>query len=152
MRRQDLKSNVKVDVYKINWSWNRNTERWLRNITKGKTILNICCGSSYIGNVRADINPELKPDVICDVKNPPFREGAFDVVLCDPPFSYYNKFKWVNNLSKIARNELILSSPFHVPWIKGFKKTLYATIQRGNFFVRLWISYQKKNYSLEAYN
>lgn len=147
MRSQDLQSNVQIEIYKINWSWNKNTEKWLRHMCKNKTILNIPCGLSQLGNVRADIDKNMNPDVICDVHHLPFRDQCFDVIVCDPPFSLYNHFKWVNRLARVSR-ELLLCSPIHVPWLKGMRKKIYATIQRGNFFVRLWIQYTPKNQEL----
>ena len=147
MRQQDLKSTVKVETYKINWSWNKNTEKWLRHMCKDKNILNVPCGMSMVGDIRADIDPTVKPDVVCDVHHLPFKDQSFDIIVCDPPFNLYNKFKWVNRMARVGR-DILLCSPIHVPWLKGMKKSIYATIQRGNFFVRLWILYTPKNHQV----
>jgi len=148
MRLQDLRSNVKVEEYKINWSWNRKTDFWLLRHCIGRT-LNVCCGRSKIGDLRIDIDPSLEPDMIGDVMDLPFRPGTFGTVICDPPFSLYNRFKWIYRLADLAERRLILSAPGGIfPRIKGFKAEYMATIQRGNMFVRYWIIYTRKNHLL----
>jgi hypothetical protein len=107
-----LKKKDKILTFKPNWEWDRNTEEWLKSICIGYT-LNFPCGNSYIGDVRADIDPNVKPDVIANLKDPfkTFKKLQFDTVVCDPPFEYYNKLGWVHNLSKLARKRLILFTP-----------------------------------------
>ncbi len=143
-----MKSNTALQVFKINWTWGSKTELWTKHMLKNRTILNIPCGKSQVGNIRADIDPTIKPDLVCDIHALPFRPQSFDAVLCDPPFSLYNKWKWVNRLSHIAKRNLLLSIPASIPYLKGFKKELYATIHKSNFFVRYWVFYTKRNHEL----
>jgi len=85
----------------------------------------------------------MNPDVICSVKKPPFRKGSFETVICDPPFSLYNKFKWVHNLALLCKKRVILSHPlFNINLKKGFRRQLYAT-DIGGFFLRLWSIHDK---------
>lgn len=37
--------------------------------------------------IRMDINPEVKPDIVGDAHNLPFKDNVFDLVLLDPPYS-----------------------------------------------------------------
>lgn len=132
-----------MKAYKIRWSWDEKTDRWLRKNTIGFS-LNICCGMSKVGTVRADLDRGVRPDIICDIKNPPFKADSFDTVICDPPFSLYNKFKWVHNLSKIAKKRVILSHPLFDLKLKhsAWKRRFYVTSQYGRF-LRLWSFHDK---------
>jgi SAM-dependent methyltransferase len=37
--------------------------------------------------IRVDVNPEVEPDVVADAHNLPFKDGTFDIVILDPPYS-----------------------------------------------------------------
>jgi len=148
LRRQDLRPNAKVETYQINWSWNKKTDFWLLRHCIG-TTLHVCCGMSKIGDLRVDIDPMVKPDMICDVMELPFRAGSFETIICDPPFSLFNRFKWIYKLADMCTKRLIISAPGGIfPRLKGFKTEYKATIQRGNLFVRYWLIYTKKNHNL----
>jgi len=138
-----------VEVYKKNWSWSKDLERWFRHLSKKRYSLNFPCGLSQFGDIRADIDPKVKPDIICDLYNPPFRKGSFTFVLIDPPFRCYNRFKWLADLVNLSTDLVLISTPGIVPFIKGFKKELYSTLERGKFFVRHFVLYKKKNKTLE---
>jgi 16S rRNA G966 N2-methylase RsmD len=36
---------------------------------------------------RCDINPDVKPDVVCDAHYLPFHNNEFDLVILDPPYN-----------------------------------------------------------------
>jgi hypothetical protein len=128
---------------------------FLRRMAVGYT-LNICCGLDPTGDVKADIDAELveklnsiKIDcsdyVVCDVMHPPFRAGSFDTVICDPPFSFYNRFKWLHLLEVIARKRLILCVPLVNIHLNRnmWEKELYYIDSTG-IFLRLWWIFTKK--------
>ena len=140
-----------MELYQVNWSWSKDTERFLRNITSGKTVLSLPCGMSKVGSVRADLDPKTKPDIICSLFYPPFKPLSFDTVICDPPFNYFNKFAWMLPLSDLAKDEFILCSPKILPRLKHFSRTLYATIQRNNFFIRNWIYFKRRSARIKSY-
>jgi hypothetical protein len=54
-----------------------------------KRVLDATCSISrrwpQEADVRVDINPSAKPDVVADARYLPFRDGAFSDVYCDPP-------------------------------------------------------------------
>ena len=53
---------------------------------KPQSILQPFGGMAEYG-IRCDINPEVKPDIVCDAHNLPFSDNTFNFVLCDPPYS-----------------------------------------------------------------
>lgn len=40
-----------IQVYQVNWSWNKDVDKWLRKISIGRT-LNFPCGMSKVGDVK----------------------------------------------------------------------------------------------------
>lgn len=98
-----------ANVFKTEWPWPKSVETWLRTKVIG-SCLHLCCGNSHIG-FRADIRPEVKPDIILDARWPPFKPGSFDTVICDPPWSWYCSFSWILRIKDLARRRLILSGP-----------------------------------------
>ena len=139
------KHSEAIEIYQVRWSWDRHTERWCRRWLAGLFSLNMPCGMSQTGSIRADIDPSVHPDIICDLDNLPFRPGAFDFILCDPPFSFYGRFKWLIKLSDLSRHRILICTNGVVPRIRGYKRDLFATLQKGNFFVRHWVLYTKRN-------
>lgn len=67
---------------------------------RGSKILHPFGGKAEYG-VKIDINPKVNPDCIADAHNLPFKDGSFDVVILDPPYS--------NEQSK----ELYSTGPLH---------------------------------------
>jgi len=76
-------------------------EDWLVNLAsdilkkpkEDLEILNLFCGMNYYGT-RVDINPEVKPDILCDahdvsmyIRKNGMSSGKFDFILADPPYS-----------------------------------------------------------------
>ena len=136
-----------LKTYRLNFSWDKDTEDWLRHQKKGST-LNICCGMSRVGDIRADLDRTIDPDIVCDVHYPPFRANSFDTVICDPPFSIYNRFRWLHGLARLVRYRLILSNPSTVINLRRgrWTKTLYATESasgKWTRFLRLWTFFDK---------
>ncbi len=123
-------------------------DKKLFKFCEGKFTLNFPCGMSPVGDIRADILPELKPDVICDLKHPPFRAGSFDVVICDPPFSLFNRFRWLLPIKDLARSYFLLSTPKLAPLMRGFKREVLWTSVKDKLFLRPWLLYTKKNQNL----
>lgn len=101
--------------YRAGWSDPTDVQRWINDeLCKGETLV-FPSGKSTIGDVTADVDAELNPDVIADLKAPleTFEEQSFDTVYCDPPYSFYSDphEEWLRPLWKIARERLILQTP-----------------------------------------
>lgn len=119
-------------------------DKHLKEFTHGLFTLNFPCGKSTVGDVRVDILPELKPDVIADLKHPPFRPGVFEVVICDPPFSIFNRFRWLLDLKDLTSKYFLLSTPKLSPRFKGFTRKVIWTSVKDKLFFRPWILYTRK--------
>lgn len=104
-----------------------------------------------VGNVRADIDPSVKPDIICDLNHPPFKMESFDVVICDPPASQFAKYKWILYVSAIARQVFFLWTPGTVFSLKHFTINFDVTYRRGNIFARLFVRYKRKQSTLTSF-
>jgi len=101
-----------TEFYKPNWSDSDDVAKWLeREIFTGE-VLNFPSGESHVGDIRADIDPSVKPDVVASIDDPPFPDDAFDTVYCDPPYSYhaYDKNQFVLELWDCAKEKLVLQT------------------------------------------
>lgn len=139
--------------YKPTWSWDYDIEMELRKYCIGKT-LNFPCGNSQLGDVRADIDKSVNPDIIADIMNPlkTFKKGEFDTVICDPPFPYYRKTGWVHEISKIARKRIIFCTPnlaIHLKSRVWKKEYMLAEKKAVYFFVKIFQIFTKKNRELK---
>ncbi len=133
-----------IDVYQTNWSWGRNMDNHLKDFANNLYTLNFPCGKSTLGDVRADILPSLKPDIVCDLRHSPFRPGVFECVVCDPPFSLFNRFFWLIKLKDCCSKYFLLSTPKLAPNFRGFKRKILWTSVKDKLFLRPWILYTAK--------
>jgi hypothetical protein len=109
------------------WSFPPNVERQLRELTKGKRVLQQFGGLAKWG-VRMDIDPRTRPHVLADAWLPPFTRDAFDVVILDPPYLAINqqmKQQLLRSAAYVAREHVIW---FHTMWIAGDAQ---MTLERG---------------------
>lgn len=100
---------MKQLALQANWIHPPDVERWLGKMAIGRT-LNVCCGMSKVGEVRVDIDPNTNRTQMGDLFDLGFATRSFDTVICDPPFQYFNRFKWLLKLSDIADKRIIVSS------------------------------------------
>ena len=85
-------------------------------LTMGGQSLHVCCGASQLGDVRLDLDACHSPDVLGDGARLPFPDDAFDVLLCDPP--YTGRLQWnhdlLSELARVARRRLVFQH-WYVP-------------------------------------
>lgn len=134
----------KQKFYLAKWSWPSDTEEWLEQKFKGLSVLNFPCGMSQVGTIRADIDPDVKPDIVCCLQYPPFKDGAVDVLITDPPYSMFNKFKWLFQLQYIPKRYLLLSTPNLTPNFRHFTKRFYIAAKNNSLFIRIFVQYTRK--------
>jgi hypothetical protein len=143
-------------LYRANWSWDSNTEKILRQELIGYS-LNFPCGMSRLGNVRADLDPSVKPDVVADLLKPfeHFKRGQFETVLCDPDFAMYYRFGWISHLADLCTKRLIMCTPPIAVRLspKYWRKSYFITEQsagHGGMFIRIWQVFDKNELWLKS--
>ncbi len=84
--------------------------------------------------------------------HPPFRRQTFDTVICDPPFSYYNKFKWITRLADLARKRFLLSTSANNIYLKEsiWDCAIYA--MRDRMFLRLYYCFDRRVKELTSWD
>lgn len=147
---------MKHSLLKAKWI-THGSDVWLKEMAIGRT-LHICCGMSQIGDIKADIDPKTNRNFTTDLFNLPFKPRTFDTVICDPPYSYYNRFKWFYNLSHIADKRFIIASGLQLLRLgkKNWKRQLFydssarSPITGGNrIFLKLWWVFDRVNANLD---
>ena len=85
----------KVAKWIPSWEWPQEiTENIEKLLGEGET-LHICAGSSKLGDVKIDIDPQ-RPDIAKgDMRDLQFETGRFQNTIIDPPFKlgYYQRFR-----------------------------------------------------------
>lgn len=106
---------------------------------------------------RVDINGKAYPDVVADAHNLPFRDGTFDFVLCDPPYSdsfserlyktpSLNTRKWIAESVRVAKVGGYVAL-YHILLMSRPKPTrsdrIIVIITRPNHLARICRIFQK---------
>ena len=103
-------ANLGYETYRSEWLDHTDLKDTVAELCVGDTLV-LPSGRSPLGDVRADVDATVAPDIIADLKHPPFKHQSFDTVYCDPPYSMFDFGKsteWVKELYKIARKRLII--------------------------------------------
>jgi hypothetical protein len=133
-----------VKPFQINWAYPKDVEKWIWRQTRGD-VVSFPSGMSKLG-LRIDGDPNVKPDFVMTLEDFIKSNIECDTLITDPPFSWYNKFKWAAQLSNHARRRFILSTPGSVlPRLRGWSCRWYALLTPGKFFIRHILIYDRKN-------
>jgi len=140
-------------IYRAEWADGEDIAHWLRTMETGRT-LNFPCGSMLWGDVRADADPQHDPDVVADIRDPPFDHREFDTVYCDPPYSlcrYDVVHEFMLSLWEIADQRLIVNMPnirFEIP---DATYSLYIEHRPPTPAMTLYHVYDRPDSSLEDF-
>jgi len=150
-----LSQPKKHTMLQANWI-SQGADAFLEEMAIGRT-LNVCCGMSSVGDVRLDTDPKANRTEYGDLFNLQYPPRSFDSVICDPPFSYFNKFKWVLRLSDLADKRFIISGPLMnicLPKKNWKRRLFYDSASRSpttggrRLFLRLWWVFDRLNRQL----
>ena len=72
--------------WRQSWRFPRYVEDWFRRFCDYGKSLNVCCGHSYIGDVRVDLDPNSTATIISPFHKLPLVDCIFDRVMSDPPW------------------------------------------------------------------
>jgi len=112
-------------LYKKNWHQPQIVTDLVKKYLKSPS-LNICCGISELGDLKADISLDVGAEILVDAFKTPFKYNSFQTVYCDPPWNlpYPPRIKLTKELSTLVKTGgyLIMNCPW-VPQMKGMKLT-----------------------------
>lgn len=129
-----LRHDKRVD--QAGWSFPRQIETHLRELTAGRTVLQLFGGRSRWG-VRLDIDPSTSPDVIGDAWLPPFKRDSFDYVIVDPPYEQISAPWWCELMVRAAWIARVAVIWWNTKWFEPLRP---MTIERswlvglGNYY------------------
>jgi len=112
MKKSDRRRNARVKkgkMFHVTWIHSDYLEYWLEKFTIDGDVLNICCGQSMFGLVRADIDPESNRTMYADLFKilQYFKPNSFKYVYCDAPFEFFtsgeNRFRWQFDLFQLVK-------------------------------------------------
>lgn len=97
VRKQKLK-------FKKSMTWEKPIEDFIKSRIHGVSI-NVCCGSSRLGTVLVDIEPQAENVIKADFLNVPYPNNSFDTVISDPVWklSYYKRMKPFFELIRLCK-------------------------------------------------
>lgn len=148
-------SDSRYVTREADWTDSADLRQWLRDeVFVGRT-LNFPCGNSPLGDVRADVDPAVEPDVVADLYEPPFEERSFDTVYCDPPYGFYggDQFKFVNPLWDIASKRLIFqSNPVRIHLKNSKKRWFVNEARKSGKSVLLFQVFDQPNFTLNEFD
>lgn len=123
---------VKIkEIYRERWHDPKQVNSLVKRYLKSKS-LNFPCGMSKLGDIRVDIDPNVKPDITMDMYNPDFKGERFDSIYCDPPWNipYDKRIPLIYKQFDLLKPNGVLI--YNAPWIpnaKGFYiKEIHLTI------------------------
>lgn len=135
---------MKYQVYQVNWSYHdgTSTTEAIKDWCIG-SILNVCCGKSKLGDLRIDISYNLKPDILADAHYLPLRKLSFDTIVLDPPYSYFNKFRWIHRIADTSKKRIVISAGQVAVRIPHFKLNEILAVITNTFYVKLWYVFDR---------
>jgi len=140
-------------IYRAEWRDGEDLERWLSRMAAGRTLC-FPCRSMMWGDVRADIDPQHGPDVIADIRQPPFQRREFGTVYVDPPYSmcaYDEILQWLPEVWKCADTRLILNSPPVCAWLDGAQYRMFFERRPGSPHMALYHVYDRPDSQLSDF-
>lgn len=121
------------DFYKAEWRDGKDVDRWVRDMALGE-LVNWPCGESPVGDIRADIDPSVAPDVFADLRSPPFEERSIETLYADIPYSmaaYDDILQWLPDVWACVDRRLILNSTPVMVSLDGAQLQIYHEHRPG---------------------
>lgn len=142
-----------TDFFRPNWADSKDTTRFIERELLEGDVLNFPCGESMVGDVRADIDPSVNPDVIADLEDPPFEDGSFDTVYCDPPYSMhaFDRNQWALNLWDIASDRLVLQTTTQVYRFPNAKRQVWFADRKGTMVMQVIQVFDRENSDIRQF-
>ncbi len=111
--------------------------------------------------ITCDLNPELKPDIVADIRNLPFDDNSFDAVVAFEvlehlPFEYFEKS--LKEINRVTKKSAIISLPYACVSLEGLlkvrfnlgkkkiRKSFYCPLKVARFLKEIKIEENKEHY------
>jgi len=112
----------KVAKWVKSWEWPQEINENVKLMLEEGETLHICCGTSEIGDVFVDLEPQ-RPDIVkADMRELPFETNEFDNVIIDPPWKlgYYQRFRPFYEAVRVTKiGGLIIYNATWIPYAKN---------------------------------
>lgn len=143
---------LRMDQYRAEWADATDTARWLRDeLFIGETLA-FPGGTFPYADVTADLDPALEPDIVADLKQPPFARRSFDTVYVDPPFGLWGSGGWIHDLWRAARERLICQTGLQKVTIPNHRPTFYVSRPAGpGLSIKLFQVFDRRDRRLEEF-
>ena len=106
-----------------------------------------------MGDIRVDIADQaIGKNMKASIFNLPFKPQTFDTVIVDPPFEYWNRFKWFRNASLLARKRIMASSGLTSVRLKEnvWRRSMVYFDKPGTGFLRMYWIFDRTNEAIDA--
>ena len=93
-------------------------QKRIEETIRERPLLHACCGKhKELGTVTLDIDPEMHPDYVADVRNMPFPNDSFAAAFMDCPWTS----AWKKNVADAMKELLRVAPIVYVisPWTYG---------------------------------
>lgn len=138
------KERLRVHRIKPRWVWRFSEESLIHRLLKGR-VLHVCCGRSQVGDIRVDLDPDLRPDVVADMFYLPFRRGFFDTAVMDPPWEQWD-LRYLYELRDVANRVILVHMT--VPRFKGMRLLECWIVTRLNMLAKIVSVWEKADSEL----
>lgn len=144
---------LRMDQYRAEWADASDTAKWLRDeLFVGETLV-FPSGSFPYGDVHADLDDSLEPDIIADLRDPPFGRDSFDTIYVDPPFGLWGSGGWLQDLWRASSERLICQTGLQKVTIPDHNPTFYVPRPVGpGISLKIFQVFDRKDHRLEEFS
>lgn len=139
--------------YKAEWRDGAPVDKWVRRMARG-SLLNFPCGESPVGDVRADRDPSVQPDVVADIHDPPFDRREFGTAYIDTPYSmtaYDEITVWLPEIWKCVDHRLIVNTKPVMVTLEDADLTVYHEHRPGTPHLPTFLVYDRQTTRLDHF-
>jgi len=113
-RRFDTDSEART--YRNAWSWHQSLREYVADrVASAETVLNLCCGTNTLGNIRVDTERSVKTrsgevetaaTLLADGRDLPLSADSVDAVVTDPPWKvpYEDRVRFFSEAARVTRS------------------------------------------------
>ena len=140
-----------VESFVNTWRWDKHEENLVHKWIRGDSI-HICCGMSHVGDIRFDIEPTVKPDILGDILHNDIPSNYKDTVISDPPWNLGFVPRYWKELKRIAKKRIIVIALAQMMEGRDWHKIHEEIIKRQNGFqVKVLTVYDRQSHNITSF-